>query len=371
MPKGKKKTAKPLDKWLKKNKLWAGLAALAIILIAVSAYFLMQPEKPKLQAVSVPQDTCRQTNQTTFSCYKHLLQRTTTNQGPESAVALLRASYDQVPYVKSQCHQLMHIVGRQAFLQYNDDLGATFSHGDQFCWSGYYHGALEELSKQRGTEIVSEANSVCADLRNSNVSSFDHFNCVHGLGHGFMYILGQDLMKSLKACDTLTDSFERTSCYGGVFMQNIMNVQTPDREAGYASPYLKESDPMYPCTALDDRYKEQCYLMQTSYALQVENYDFNKVFALCAAIEKTYRPTCYTSVGRDASGQSVSDVERTKNTCLLGKDHEAQSYCINGAAKDFVSYYHDDTKARQLCDSLPDNLKADCQQVVTSYYAGF
>jgi hypothetical protein len=150
-----------------------------------------------------------------------------------------------------------------------------------------------------------------------------------------------------------------------------MNEQTPDKEEGYVAAYLKEDQPMYPCTALEDRYKEQCYLMQTSYALQVEGYDFNKVFALCDATESAYRDTCYQSLGRDASGQSISDVDTTKDTCLLGKDYEAQSNCIDGAAKDFVSYYHDDKKALELCASLPDNLLNNCQNTVNSYYSTF
>ena len=57
-------------------------------------------------------------------------------------------------------------------------------------------------------------------------------------------------------------------------MQNIMFAQTPDQEVNYQPKYLKNDDPMYPCTAVEGKYKEQCYLMQTSQALSVESYDF-------------------------------------------------------------------------------------------------
>jgi hypothetical protein len=344
---------------------------LAIVLITVSAVILLRPETGASGSqAGVPADVCQQKQDITFACYKHELEKIVDSQGPEQAFAMLRAPYNSVDYVKSQCHQLVHIVGRSAYLKYNN-LGDTFTHGDQFCWSGYYHGALEELSKQKGEEAVKTANSVCADMRQRGDGSFDHFNCAHGLGHGFMFILGQDLFKALHACDSLTEYFERSSCYGGVFMQNIMNEQTPDKEEGYASPYLKQDQPMYPCTELEDKYKEQCYLMQTSHALQVLGYDFTKVFALCDATESKYRDTCYQSLGRDASGHSISDVDLTRATCLKGRDFEAQNQCVTGAAKDFVSYYHDNDKALQLCASLPNDLITNCQDTVNSYYSNF
>jgi hypothetical protein len=111
--------------------------------------------------------------------------------------------------------------------------------------------------------------------------------------------------------------------------------------------------------------------MQTSYALQVVKYDFKKVFKLCAEVEKTFRDTCYTSLGRDASGNSVSDVNQTKITCLMGPTYEARLYCVHGAAMDFVSYFHSDQQANQLCSSLPENLSADCLETVKNYYSTF
>jgi hypothetical protein len=307
----------------------------------------------------------------TFSCYKSQLQTITAKSGPQSAVALLKNQYSSVGYVKVECHQLMHVVGRAALAKYGD-IADTYAQGDQFCWSGYYHGALEQLAEEKGiVSLVKDANSICAKIPGRDVRSFYYYNCVHGLGHGYMYVENGQLFKSLADCDSLLEDFDRTSCYGGVFMQNIMNEQTPDADADNPPAYLKADQPMYPCTALADKYKDQCYLMQTSYALQVEKYNFSKVFALCSQVEPNFRDTCYTSLGRDASGQSISDAERTRSTCLLGPSLEAQKFCINGAAKDFVSYFHADKQAKQLCNSLPADLSDYCLGVVKDYYASF
>jgi hypothetical protein len=316
-------------------------------------------------------DVCTANNTVNFTCYKDVLNNIVEVKGPEAAFTLVKQQYDKVGFVKSQCHQLTHVIGRAAYAKYGN-IGDTFAHGDQYCWAGYYHGMMEQVADEQGTtKYIASLNTICQEVEAKAKYSFNHYNCVHGLGHGVMEALDGELFQALAACDKITDSYNRTSCYGGVFMQNIMFSQTPDQEVGYTAKYLKDDDPMYPCTAVEDKYKQQCYLMQTSHALVVENSDFSKVFALCGSTTQPHRDTCYQSLGRDASGRSISDVEQTKATCLLGQDNNAQSNCIIGAAKDFVSYFHSDQQAKQLCASLPASLSAVCSDTVVSYYQSF
>jgi hypothetical protein len=100
-------------------------------------------------------------------------------------MALVKEQYNNVPYIKSQCHQLTHIIGRAALSKYNNELADTYAHGDQFCWSGYYHGAMEQLSTAKGYDyIIKNANEVCKPIAAKGKFSFYHYNCVHGMGHG-------------------------------------------------------------------------------------------------------------------------------------------------------------------------------------------
>jgi hypothetical protein len=360
------------------NKNWqTGLVISGIGILFIVAALITFSSKNKNNNlnnqtnVSPSSDTCATKNAPTYSCYKKELTDITKNQGPETATALVKSSYEKVPYVKSECHQLMHVIGRAALDKYGDVSG-TYTHGDQFCWSGYYHGAMEQVAIEHGYDyILKNANNICSPIAKKSRYSFYHYNCVHGMGHGFMFVKDGDLFASLKSCDAITDSWERTSCYGGVFMQNVMNEQTPDQDANKGSKYLRADQPMYPCTAVDMQYKDQCYLMQTSYALQVENYNFSKVFKLCESVDQAYRDTCYTSLGRDASGNSISDVDKTKEKCLLGTTQESRQFCVRGAAMDFVSYFHSDIQAKKLCSSLPKELSTDCLSTVSSYYSTF
>ena len=354
------------------SKLLLGAGVLLIVIVVVNAVWQANKnENATNKNVVAPADVCEQNNDINFSCYKTQLTNITKDSGPEYAFALLKEQYPKVNYVKSQCHQLVHVIGRAAYAKYKD-IGDTFSHGDQFCWAGYYHGMMEQVATEQGTDnFLASLNDVCEEIADKARYSFDHYNCVHGIGHGVMEALDGELFQALTACDKVIDGYGRASCYGGVFMQNIMFAQSPDQEVNYTLKYLKNDDPMYPCTAVDDKYKQQCYLMQTSHALQVRSYDFKVVFGLCDETAEPHRSTCYQSLGRDASGQSISDVEQTKAKCLLGKDFDAQSNCIIGAAKDFVSYFHSDVQAKKLCDSLETSLASMCHSIVRSYYTAF
>ena len=136
--------------------------------------------------------------------------------------------------------------------------------------------------------------------------------------------------------------------------------------------YLTPNDPLYPCDAVGETYKGTCYLMQTSYMLKVTSGNFGKVFDLCSSVEQQYRNTCFESLGRDASGRSISQVGATKATCALGSTEEARVHCIIGAVKDFISYFHSDTQAKGLCQALEEEaLKSACASTTQSYYQSF
>jgi hypothetical protein len=111
--------------------------------------------------------------------------------------------------------------------------------------------------------------------------------------------------------------------------------------------------------------------MQTSYILQHNGYDFTKTFAECAKADAGFLETCYQSAGRDASGSTNSDPARTVEHCRKGPDDTAVRNCMLGADRDFVSYYHDDTKALQLCEAFGEGFTAQCKTDVANYYRNF
>ncbi|OGE78252.1 MAG: hypothetical protein A2751_03820 [Candidatus Doudnabacteria bacterium RIFCSPHIGHO2_01_FULL_46_14] len=310
---------------------------------------------------------CTGAEQSDFDCYQLYYQGIVKDQGLAIAFADLRKRYGENSYVQSQCHPLTHVIGNEAAKKFAD-VADAYAQGDAFCWSGYYHGVLEGIIGRIGLgKLNSQMDDICKSLAQKSRYSFDHYNCVHGLGHGVMAIYDNELFESLEVCDKVSDSWERSSCWSGAFMENVI----VDNKYHF-SKYLKPEDPLYPCNAVGENYRGICYLMQTSYMLKVTNGDFARVFELCSTVEEIHRNTCYQSLGRDVSGRSLSNVAQTKLNCGLGKTIDQREHCIIGAVKDFISYLHDDVRAKELCEVMDEQkLKDTCYSTADSYYKLF
>ncbi|HSX32565.1 MAG TPA: hypothetical protein VLF43_04845, partial [Candidatus Saccharimonadales bacterium] len=245
--------------WLRYRYYWpyailvAGIIIAACILFAPSSAANDGPAKTVSQSLT---DLSSCTDATRFDCYSDYFKSRTTTTSAKTALAELKQLYDQGDsYAISQCHQIAHQIGHAGYDKYKT-LAHAFESGDTFCWSGYYHGVTERAVAILGKDkLKGDANNICKDLATAKQYSFEHYNCVHGLGHGFMAVDNYNLFDALKTCDLLTDSWERASCYGGVFMENVM----VDVRQNGKSDFLKADQPMYPCTAVEESYKYQCY----------------------------------------------------------------------------------------------------------------
>lgn len=301
-----------------------------------------------------------------FQCYKKYYELLTKNEGAPLALKEIIASYATSSFIKSQCHQLTHVIGNTAY-EMTGSITKAFVDGDSFCWSGYYHGIVERGVSTKGSAYVKEhLNDFCSEIPGKDRYSFDYYNCVHGLGHGVMSMTRNELFESLGLCDLLIGEWERSSCYGGVYMENVMTDWR-----NHKTSYLKDDDLLYPCTAVEEQYKYQCYLMQTSYVLKKNGYDFADVFARCNSVPAPYNEVCAQSIGRDASGSTVSNPIETKARCDMAPNALLYHNCVIGAVKDFVSYFHSDTQARTFCAMLEKGEDSACDTLVTNYYSTF
>ncbi len=303
---------------------------------------------------------------TTFACLQRHYQDLVSGSGVDAAFAELKNELTQNDLAKSNCHELTHVIGHTAAELYGD-IPSTYSRGDSFCGSGYYHGAMEAIVAKIGADRVSEeADTLCAGLY-----SFDHYNCAHGLGHGFMRVQENELFESLEMCDMLANDWERERCYGGVFMENVVDRDNPV----HPSKYLKADRLLYPCDVVGARYKNECYQRQTSYALESQGNDFAKVFNLCAKVEVDFRPACYQGLGWDASVQSLNQRtdnvavnESTSRLCMQGAGYEARFNCVVGALQYFTRHYYGDAQAKTFCESFGEDLRAACLKEAEEYY---
>jgi hypothetical protein len=362
MKKTKERSYASLFATIKEKLLRVSTGVILIGIIVTILTLLSIAHQPQNSSLTYPSIHCIGSNQN-FQCAKKHFEVLTHELGPKVATADLKQLYAHSPEIVSDCHQLAHTIGNTAVELYDSNISKAFLAGDSFCWSGYYHGVVERAVQHIGeTQFVANSNLLCAAMPGKERYSFEYYNCVHGLGHGLMAIMRNDVFTSLPLCDTLAGDWERRSCYGGVFMENIM----VDNRSHFSKD-LKKDDLMYPCDAVTTPYKEQCYLMQTSYALSQTNYDFRGTFKLCSTVDEAFRETCAQSIGRDASGSSVSSVAPTVQKCSFALDDNQEKNCMIGAVKDFISYFHRGDEAQSLCFAFPERFKNDCLNTRASY----
>src|SRR6184192_1924922 len=332
----------------------SGFIAIAVLAIAVAG---IRGSRVFTTTGAAARARCPSDPRVALGCYEQRYRSIVAGQGVAAAFAALKTGYGADPEMQRLCHAITHAIGQAAMAQYGD-VAAAFRYGDNACGSGYYHGVMQGFALTRGrTTLLSDLDAVCAGVPGKERKSLDYFNCVHGLGHAVMAVRDDELFDALHDCDGLTGAMEQNACVNGVFMENLI---VDGAHGGHYSKYLKPGEPLYPCTAVGERYKAECFDIQTSYALGVVQGDFAKVFALCADVAAPFRKNCYQSLGRDAATISLNQVPGTVARCALGTDREQQANCVVGAVLDFVYYYHSDVQAKQLCAALDAALQDVC-----------
>ncbi len=279
-------------------------------------------------------------------------------EGPKPALAFFRREMAADKAVEADCHRIAHTIGSAALARYDGNVPEAFSQGDSTCWSGYYHGILERafLTVKTQAQLVAKARSVCED-RELRRNLWLAYQCVHGLGHGLMIETGYDLPFALQVCDKLATAWDRTSCTGGVYMENVNAAN--GTSIGLKTTWVKQNDLVYPCDAKVTRgHRLYCYLMVTSRILAANGYDWRATARICAHVASAWVSTCFQSYGRDADGYSRQSPPEVIRLCGIAGSHADQ--CIYGAARDMTSNYSSGAKTAVLCRSVAAGLRSIC-----------
>lgn len=295
-------------------------------------------------------------------CYRGYLAGVLDREGTQAAVdELTRLSQDDA-YVSGNCHQVAHDLGRDASEKI-DGLGEALAVEASVCWSGYYHGVVEfRMSQLDDDELRTSLPTFCAEPARDRYA-FPHYNCLHGLGHGLMLRHDADLFAAAPWCELFSEHWEARSCMSGLFMENVISAQE-----GNEPPALRDDDLLYPCPAIDEAFKEDCYLMQTSYVLWKLGGDREAAFTWCDRAEEAYLSTCYRSMGRDISGGSLLDPATVVRECSLGRPDQLE-WCIEGAATNAVFDQSGRQAADALCALVDGPVAARCQEAVDTAVA--
>jgi hypothetical protein len=298
--------------------------------------------------------------------------------------------------VRFNAHALAHGDGIAAN-RTPENLAATFAACPPTQLSGCYHGVLQgyflALAREGREPGTAELDGMCEPHR---ATSFLLFQCAHGMGHGLMAFHGNHLPASLASCDLASDGQVREWCYGGAFMENVMQVANPHHTAGgHAETQgahaghggdaaggaahvahgqwraLDRDDPQYPCDAVARKYQEACYTMQTSPILLFNEGDIEATTRACEAAPAVFVPTCFSSLGRDLTAWADRDPLRLVGMCERTGEAaagRALQWCISGAAMTLMNQSADPGDGVVFCRVVRGaEPRAACYEAVGSF----
>ena len=282
------------------------------------------------------------------ACYTRLLSDRLTNQGVADAVATLDALAAADPDVAEHAHEYAHGIGIAAYGRSTDIVGTFGACGDGYS-SGCRHGVIQAYFEARNHVAAPEIEALCQPFKSAVASRWVLFQCVHGMGHGLTMYHGHDLPRALADCDLLSEGWDRESCYGGAFMENVINATTPHHPASQLAAQshhhaaattfkaIEPSDPLYPCSIMAQRYLHACYQMQTSVMLHLNHGSIASAAKSCDRAPEHMRNVCHQSLGRDITSYTARDPQKTADMCEKSSEPYRPA-CYFGAAKALVDW---------------------------------
>lgn len=283
--------------------------------------------------------------------------------------------------VEADGHVYTHVVGIRAWKP-GDDVSEVYASCNGLFQSGCYHGVIQAYltDTTSGGADSTRVAEFCDLIATRSPGRWLRFQCVHGLGHGLEMVNNYELPTALAQCDWLKDSWDKSGCYGGAFMESAVasapgGHHTASRVIGDAAPPGTEgagahdhgshdagppafamrdpNDNLYPCTAVGPRYWPSCYQLQGGIILERVGYDWARAAAECDRAPADVRHHCYLSLGTNASGISVQDIEKSIRWCSNG-DPGFQPWCFVGATKNFIDVTARPADGIRFCEAVPE-----------------
>ena len=304
-------------------------------------------------------------------CYEKILIPLVDHGGPKLAMGTLMQVALADREVQAFGHVYAHAIGIHAF-DVDRNVERTFSSCNDSFQSGCYHGVIEAYFTHSSKVDTASVRQLCVPWVQNGVYGWLRFRCMHGLGHGLTMWYQHDLVHALHDCDLLVESWDRESCYGGAFMENVVDATEPDHGMpGMDMPNMEtkfkqidKDDLNYPCTILPERYLTTCYQNQVSIIMHFDNHEMPRVAHDCMNVPERYRYMCFTGFGTDINSFVVGD--HLKAIALCGDaPMKYRDWCIIGVVKNIIDVSAKTADGVSFCQKVDDHhLKMRCYEAV-------
>lgn len=253
------------------------------------------------------------------------------------------------------CHGRGHDLGTLIFDK-TGEIRRALATCDGVCNSGCMHGVFRQAMSgvaaadaDRGIDPLALAALVETACAASGQYSIG--DCIHGLGHAFMYLASYDVRKAMAYCDQLGAYARSYYCATGAYMELANNPP-----AGY----LTGKSIYFPCE--QSPYPAACfrYRFPASLPDYYENGGtLDQLARGCMAMERPYRLGCFHGIGNGHVRPLILSPQSLAEVCRQG-DREDQTVCIEGAIERMTRYAGD--AAARACNVLGDWRQAVCNE---------
>jgi len=281
-------------------------------------------------------------------CYEEYLIELLKTQGADVAIPQMGRFETGSPTVKVYCHGIAHTLGHAGYEHYGS-LSEALSHGTMDCFAGYFHGAIE-VALPEAEDYSVMVRDACSGMSGRD-GEFKFYQCVHGLGHGVTSFRQYDVEGALADCDLLHTAWQRESCWGGVFMENIDSKFVTAMGYERQGRLQDDESDFWPCLSVAEGYRPPCLRMITARILPKHNRDFSYAREACDNLtNQTYRTYCFESYGRDAAGDGLHSELSLVNRLCDAAPGDVQETCYETAAAVVATHYADPERAQPICD---------------------
>jgi plastocyanin len=277
---------------------------------------------------------------------------------PKVAWQYVKAAYNTPAGVVGNPHDMAHEVGRLIFQKYGLDglsiCDASFAFG---CYHGLMERAFFGNNPKDYKDNLLKASEACKGV--GAVDSPEYWSCIHGMGHGIATFREYKLDPALNDCNILSENLQ-TYCQDGVFME--LSINAP-------KSFYKESDPIYPCDSVGQKYKIACARSQ----VQVMRLRFSmNTGEIARACVKTNNQDiifhCVDALGYFIGQTASGNASEIVNGCAEIEDEAAAAQCTAAAAGELVFQNSANWKdtVKSICSKLDKEFQASCDKRVNS-----
>jgi hypothetical protein len=314
----------------RRTLLVAAVVTLVFAIGAAAGVFLLLGDGESKQAESAPAanpEECRRlADEPARACYIRefllMVERSPDARGTVQAIA--DSAWEQGGFLLSNCHGVMHTVGRT----YARDIGVTpatlMDHlprsNDPGCTAGYAHGLVTAVAPELHSAGPEESAAVCAaaDTR------YQRYSCIHGFGHAFMRLHDDRLEPSLEFCRSLGPR-DAPDCAQGAYHDYWFAALALD---GASLPGGTETNPYRLCAAQPTEFVRPCwyraFVDNRPEGFQVEvPADLD---GLCAGLSGIQRGGCITAGSVIGPPDPAAQLE----LCAALPDDSDASNCVRG-----------------------------------------